>query len=602
MPTSLPGRIFVSYRRQDSAPYAGRLRDRLAEHFGAESLFMDVDDLQAGVDFHEAIRAAVAASEVLLAVIGPGWSTATGRHGLRRLDDPADLVRVEVETALAQGIRVIPVLTEGASMPGHEELPEELAGLPGLHALSLRHETFGGDVARLVKAIEEALAAVASPAGTARSATDPAGGRRHGDEPAATPKPAGNLGGHAAASGLGTAARESAGRGTDGWQASKRSRVVADGQAPVHRLGERSWRELVDPDRAVVFRPNFQRAVWLLVLTVAGWIASWVAALVGNGGHWPSGPQYFENNFWLALANLLAVVSLGGTAGAGGWALCRFRIRSKDRLSSGGPWSGSGVWGEVFVVLLVFSPYIAVTAAVFDAFGLWSTVVGIQRHWNTSKPVAVAFVLVIAVLLPVMSAAAWLGRVWAIDSSVKSVSLAGKRRYGPQPRRPRLRRQRRFGAEKNPGDLLEAMLAIPSARLYTLTPRLTAVVAGRQVVLVSFASWPPGRYARRGSHGMTRDGAPFPAADEVIAPIVERLRTWAAAKLPARTALQAFVVVAVTGTVGERAEFDDGPGRLRFLESGEAVTTIGKFLARQPYRVDSEVAIRVWRLATAAPR
>src|SRR5215468_9038498 len=116
------GGIFVSYRRQETSHLAGRLSDRLADRFGEGQVFMDVDAIEPGVDFAEEISRAVAACQVLLAVIGPNWLTATDERGRRRLDNPDDLVRLEVEAALARGVLVIPILVEGAVMPGREDL------------------------------------------------------------------------------------------------------------------------------------------------------------------------------------------------------------------------------------------------------------------------------------------------------------------------------------------------------------------------------------------------------------------------------------------------------------------------------------------------
>ena len=97
---SLPGRIFISYRRQETAWPAGRLYDVLVEHFPAEQVFKDVDNIEPGDDFVERITAAVASCDVLLALIGPQWLTITDENGQRRLDDPEDYVRLEIETAL----------------------------------------------------------------------------------------------------------------------------------------------------------------------------------------------------------------------------------------------------------------------------------------------------------------------------------------------------------------------------------------------------------------------------------------------------------------------------------------------------------------------
>src|SRR5215216_2926266 len=151
------GRVFISYRRQESSGLAGRLYDRLAARFGDDQIFMVVDTIALGVDFAEVIAQAVSSCEVLLAVIGPRWLTATDADGRRRLDDPDDFVRLEIAAALERDIRVIPILVEGAVMPRRQQLPEALAGLARRQALSVRHESFRADADRLLAAIESIL-------------------------------------------------------------------------------------------------------------------------------------------------------------------------------------------------------------------------------------------------------------------------------------------------------------------------------------------------------------------------------------------------------------------------------------------------------------
>jgi hypothetical protein len=153
------GGVFVSYRRQETSHLAGRLSDRLADRFGEAQVFMDVDAIGLGVDFAEEISRAVAACKVLLAVIGPNWLSATDERGRRRLDDPDDIVRLEIEAALARGVLVIPILAEGAVMPDREDLPDSLARLARRNALTIRHESFRYDAGRLVTAVERVLAA-----------------------------------------------------------------------------------------------------------------------------------------------------------------------------------------------------------------------------------------------------------------------------------------------------------------------------------------------------------------------------------------------------------------------------------------------------------
>jgi hypothetical protein len=152
--SAVAGRIFISYRREQTSGLAGRLFDRLADRFDETRVFMDVDSIEPGVDFADVITRAVASCDVLLAVIGPGWLTASDEAGQRRLEDPDDLVRLEVEAALARDVRVIPVLVEGAVMPRRKDLPENLATLARRNAFILRHETFRADAARLAALLE----------------------------------------------------------------------------------------------------------------------------------------------------------------------------------------------------------------------------------------------------------------------------------------------------------------------------------------------------------------------------------------------------------------------------------------------------------------
>jgi hypothetical protein len=121
----MSGQIFVSYRREDSAPWARLAGQSLSHHFPQKKIFMDVDSIGLGVNFVEAIKESMASCDVLVAVIGKRWLTASeGRK--RRLDNPEDYVRLEIGTALKRGIQVIPVLVEGASMPRPAQLPEDL--------------------------------------------------------------------------------------------------------------------------------------------------------------------------------------------------------------------------------------------------------------------------------------------------------------------------------------------------------------------------------------------------------------------------------------------------------------------------------------------
>ncbi len=150
---SVPGRIFMSYRREETSYSAGWLFDRLTSHFGRDQVFKDIDSIELGDDFVEKITTAVGSCDVLLALIGGRWLTVTSQEG-RRLDDPADFVRLEIEAALARNVRVIPILVDGARMPGADELPESLAKLARRQALELSPSRFDADTQRLLRELD----------------------------------------------------------------------------------------------------------------------------------------------------------------------------------------------------------------------------------------------------------------------------------------------------------------------------------------------------------------------------------------------------------------------------------------------------------------
>jgi TIR domain/Kelch motif len=155
-----PARIFVSYRREETAYPAGWLYERLADRYGGGQVFTDVDSIELGDDFVEVITTAVGSCDVLLALVGDQWLTITGPDGRRRLDDPDDFVRLEIEAALTRNVRVIPILVDGARMPRADELPPSLAALVRRQALELSPSRFDFDLSRLVKVLDRTLAEV----------------------------------------------------------------------------------------------------------------------------------------------------------------------------------------------------------------------------------------------------------------------------------------------------------------------------------------------------------------------------------------------------------------------------------------------------------
>jgi hypothetical protein len=150
-------RIFICYRREDSRGWAGRLYDQLAAHFGHDQIFMDVDAIQPGLDFVDAIESAISETDALIVIIGPNWLDATDTIGNRRLDNPEDFIRLEVTAALVRNIRVIPVLVERATMPRSTDLPDSMRLLARRHAIEIRHTRFQSDVQSLIHALELAI-------------------------------------------------------------------------------------------------------------------------------------------------------------------------------------------------------------------------------------------------------------------------------------------------------------------------------------------------------------------------------------------------------------------------------------------------------------
>jgi hypothetical protein len=158
----MSGKVFVNYRRNDSSASAGRLYDRLAARFPKNQIFIDVDNLDPGIDFVEAIEQSVGSCDVLIAVIGRYWLSSSEAEGSRRLDNPDDFVRLEIATALKRKIRVIPVLVDGASLPRPSDLPDDLKSLLRRNAVEVSHTRFGADSDRLIAAIERVFEKIAA--------------------------------------------------------------------------------------------------------------------------------------------------------------------------------------------------------------------------------------------------------------------------------------------------------------------------------------------------------------------------------------------------------------------------------------------------------
>lgn len=149
--------IFISYRRDDSAAYAGRLYDSLCVHFGSEQVFMDVDGIKLGDDFVNVLDETGKHTSALVAVIGPTWLTVRSANGAARLFDPQDFVRREITAGLASGVRIFPVLVGGATMPQTHELPDDLVPLARLQALVVHDSSFHPEADQLIAALDQVV-------------------------------------------------------------------------------------------------------------------------------------------------------------------------------------------------------------------------------------------------------------------------------------------------------------------------------------------------------------------------------------------------------------------------------------------------------------
>ena len=146
------GRLFISYRRDDTQDITDHVYEKLAARFGAANIFMDVDSIPIGADFRKILRDAVAGCDVALVMIGRQWLTVQDGAGARRLDNPNDFVRIEVEAALSRNIPVVPVLTQGVAMPRESDLPPSIGELSYRHGVEVRSgQHFAGDVDQLIR-------------------------------------------------------------------------------------------------------------------------------------------------------------------------------------------------------------------------------------------------------------------------------------------------------------------------------------------------------------------------------------------------------------------------------------------------------------------
>jgi len=173
--------IFISYRRTDSQMWTGRLADDLRDRFGPDRVYRDLNSNRAAQDYNRQIHEAIDRSRVVIAVIGPHWADVAYTNGRRRLGDPADLVRQELEKALSMGKAVVPLLVGAAPPPAARTLPSSLAGIARLQALRMDDEDWEYDFGRLLETLEThgVVPSISRPDEVPPDAKEQFAGKRH---------------------------------------------------------------------------------------------------------------------------------------------------------------------------------------------------------------------------------------------------------------------------------------------------------------------------------------------------------------------------------------------------------------------------------------
>jgi hypothetical protein len=159
MPSEGPRKLFISYRREDGEGWAGRLAEKFQQAFGASTVFYDYDSIEPSSNWRNVVESALSECKLLVAVMGPRWVNATAANGDRRLDDPEDLVRFELATALERQIPILPVLVGKASLPRPADLPKELEALLNHQAVELSSQYWRREMGFLLTTAEKVIGA-----------------------------------------------------------------------------------------------------------------------------------------------------------------------------------------------------------------------------------------------------------------------------------------------------------------------------------------------------------------------------------------------------------------------------------------------------------
>ena len=367
----MAGNIFINYRRGDDPGFAQALFGRLEQAFAADQLFMDIDDIAPGLDFVDVMNQQVSKCDVLISVIGRGWLAAMDETGGRRLDDPQDFVRLEIESALAQKKRVIPVLVNDAKMPKLTELPESLRPFARCNAVKLSHERFRADVAALIQALEGVLAeADAARRAEEEKARREAKARRHEKKP---PREDAQKTGAA----VETVPRAEPGSGIAAWIAALPSEItwyIPLGVVGIFLVG---W---LLPGS--LFSMRFAWGIWSLLYGIAGLVAVGVALYLRR--EVLGGAELAL--YWYAAVSSLAVIILSAVTslGQGGSINCDAVALAIAVISAGllvllrgkqmGGLEASVYWlGATMVAFWAFLPIVARLDWIYGLSGAIST-------------------------------------------------------------------------------------------------------------------------------------------------------------------------------------------------------------------------------------
>lgn len=151
-------KLFISYRREDSRAYSGRIYDRLKEAFGSDSVFWDIDSIPLGLPFPTVLEQTIERTDVMLVIIGPTWTSISNENGGRRIDEADDFVRLEIESALRHELPIVPVTVENAPLPIQPDLPESISRLANHQGIAIRPDPdFHDDTTRLINRLEQLL-------------------------------------------------------------------------------------------------------------------------------------------------------------------------------------------------------------------------------------------------------------------------------------------------------------------------------------------------------------------------------------------------------------------------------------------------------------